>query len=215
MDIIKNISGRPSYYFSVGFFALLFTLPLLYTVKTALYSEVASLIKATPLSSVIAASPAVFILGILINQARIVFAKYIFRSNTYILDKLSDPLKNELNQAISKTLSLQEEDSNLVTDDYYTEAKLLVMPLFDQYTIVHRWLNDFLENVILISGFVLLVIGFRAIGYAFEGIEVTLLEICSVIILFSTISLKGQRKKYTIAEVGIFLTEAEKLANKQ
>lgn len=211
MDIRKSILGRPSYFYSVGFFAILNALPLLYTVKTPLYSQVSSLIKATPLSSVLAASPGLFILGILINQARIIIKKYLFRTNIYRITNLSEPSKEAIEKSILEALKISKEEVDLKTDFHFEEAKLLMMPLFDHYTIVYRWINDFLENTILISVFSLLIIGFRAIGYSFEGIEFILMEICLVVIIVSSVSIIGLPKKYTIAETSIFLGESLKI----
>ncbi len=211
MDIKKGVLRRASYFYSVGFFTLMFLLPLLYTVKTPLYSQISGLLKTTPLSSILAASPAILIIGIIVDQARTVLKKYIIKVNTYTVKNLPAAMIMSIEQAVSAVLKLSANEVDLKSDAQFEEAKLIILPLFDQYSIVHRWVNDFLECTILVTAFTLLVIGFRAVGAAFAGTEMVLLEVYITVLLISSVSIVGLPRKYTLAEASIFLNESDKV----
>ncbi len=193
---------------------------LLHSVKTPLYSELAMVLKASPLSSLVAASPFVLLLGIFINQSRIVLKKYLFHRPTYLLNKLPQEMQNSLRNKIANELGIEEMDINLNHDSQIEDAKLIMQPQYDEYSIRSRWLHDFLECSILITGFTVIVLVFRALAYPFEGLEWVLLVACLTIGIVAVASIPKLRSNYTIAEAAMILfksqhsTEAEKATNR-
>ena len=135
MDLNKSVIARPSYYYSVGFITILCSLPLFYTIKSTVYADVSSLIKSTPLSSVLAASPGIVLMGILIDQARVIIKKYLLKLSNYKTYCISEQSKIELCQAISETLQVKIDQVNLKNDDHFQKAMLKILPLFDYITI--------------------------------------------------------------------------------
>lgn len=175
MKIEHFFSGSTSLNFLVGYFAFISGLLLLHTVKTPLYSEIANVLKVTPLSSLIAASPFVVLLGIFINHARIVLNRTLFHRSTYQLNRLPPQLQNSLRHRIAIGLGVAETAIDFNQDHQFEDAKLIIQPMYDEYSIRARWLHDFLECSLLISGFSIIVLAFRSIAYPFGGLEWTLL----------------------------------------
>ncbi len=84
---------------------------------------------------------------------------------------------------------------------------LNILPFFDYYTIPYRWINDFLENAVLVSIFIIFDTVVRAIGFSFEGIEFTVMLICFLIIVVGLVSGINLKKEYTIIETSLFIKE--------
>lgn len=207
------LSGKTALYFIVGYYGFLSALLLLYTVKTPLYSEISDVLKFTPLSSLIAASPFVVLLGIFINQARMIFNNTLLHKSIYQLENLPSKLRYDLKEKIALELNIEEEQVDLKRDSDFENAKLMVRPDFDEYSLPSRWLHDFLDCTFLISLFSLVVLGFRYLAYSFGGLEWALLVGYFSICVVAYASKPKLRRLFSLAESAEMIrgaTQAEK-----
>lgn len=209
MKIEHFFSGSTALNFLVGYYGFLSALLLLHTVKTPLYSEITEVLKATPLSSLIAASPFVVLLGIFINHARIILNRILLHRPTYQLEKLPPKLQNALRRRIAIELGVEEADINFNQDSQFEDVKLIIQPKYDEYSIRARWLHDFLECSLLISGFSLIVLAFRSLAYPFGGLEWTLLIGYFSLGTVAFASKPKLRLSFTLAESAMIIEETQ------
>jgi hypothetical protein len=171
-------------------------------------------LKATPLASLIAASPFMVLLGIFINHARIILSQNLFHRPTYILDKLPQKLQVSLINLISYELSIKPTEIDLRHDLQFKDAKLTIQPQFDEYSIRTRWLHDFLECSILISGFSLTVLAFRLLAGPYGGLEWALLVGYFALLSVAVASNPKLRISYTLAESAMITREVQSVIEK-
>lgn len=215
MKIEHFFSGSTTLNFLVGYFGFLSALLMLHTVKTPLYSEITEVLKATPLSSLIAASPFVVLIGIFINHSRIILNRILLHRPTYQLEKLPAKLQNALRRRIVIELGVEEAHINFNQDSQFEDVKLIIKPKFDEYSICARWLHDFLECSLLISGFSLIILAFRALAYPFGGLEWTLLV---GYFFIGTVALASRPKlqlSFTLAESAMIIEESQSAIDKK
>ncbi len=62
-------------------------------------------------------------------------------------------LDNALRKRIAIELGVEEAAINFNQDSQFEDVKLIIQPKYDEYSIRARWLHDFLECSLLISGF--------------------------------------------------------------
>lgn len=111
------------------------------------------------------------LLGIFINHARVILNQNLLHRPTYLLDKLPQRLQISLIKLISRELSVELAEIELRHDLQFKDAKLIIQPQFDEHSIRARWLHNFLECSILISGFSLIVLAFRSLAGPYGGLN--------------------------------------------
>jgi hypothetical protein len=209
MKIENFLSAPTALHFLVGYYAFISALLLLHTIRTPFYIEITTVLKATPLASLVAAAPFALLLGIFINNARKILNQFLLHRPTYQLDVIPEKLKKKLIFLISRELDVACKTIDLKQDLQFKLTKIIILPEFEEYSIHKRWLHDFLECSFYISIFSLIVLLFRALAGPYNGLEWSLLIGYFSISLVAIASFSKLRVDYTLAEAATILAKKQ------
>jgi hypothetical protein len=213
MKLENYVFGSLSFSFLIGYLSLILGLILLFTAQSPIYHEVAASLQKIPLSTILLASPLAVIIGIILNSIRCTVNKYILRRPIYVIDEVSDEIKELFYPVISSVLCVSEKKQIVLDEKAFLMTRAILLPKFDEYSIKSRWLHDFLDTIIYVSVTCILIVSFRAVAQSFHGIEFYVLLIMSVSAVFAYISLKELKIKYIQAELSVIINEKMKLKN--
>jgi len=204
MNFNQIVTGRSSYYFFVGYYTALCALILQSGVKTTFYINILSNIRESPFVSLIASVPFIYILGIMIETMKGIIKTHLLKSTIYQSENLPKPAINSLNTIAETELNLNK---NIGFDVKLLSVKQFLLPDFDSYKIQHRWLHDFLENIILMSLMSLFIVSCRFIAFSWDNLDwiVFVSSICISIMSFARLS--ELKVSYTSIELGFVLQE--------
>lgn len=157
----------------------------------------------SPVTSLLIAIPFVVLLGIFVNIFRIAIFRLLFKKLTYNLLALPQVLLETLKFTVANQLSIDQSQVDFRNDQQFETTRQLLLPEMDEYSIRSRWLHDLCENVVMLVGYALIVLIFRAIVFNLEGIDWALILSPFFIGCVALISLPNLRNDYTISEASL------------
>ncbi len=207
MELDKYFFGSFSFSFLIGYLSLLLGFLLILSAKTPVYQEVALSLKEVPLSTILLASPLSVIIGLILNIIRCTINKYVFHRPIYAFEAVPTEMKEQIQNICSNILSISSKDEILLSDKHFLQARSILLPRFDEYSIKHRWLHDFLDTTVYVSIICIVIVVSRIIINSFNGVELYVFLILMLSVFFALLSLKNLQNEYTNAEIAVMIQE--------
>ena len=204
MNANQMITGRYSLFFLVGYFASICLFFLNSSVKTPFYLSISSTIRQSPLVSLIASVPCIYIVGIIIDSIKDAIHKRLLKNSPYNSENLPEAVIDSLDMIAEDELNLEKG----VSFDFKLSAlKNILLPDYDIYKIQQKWLHDFLQNVMLMSLLSLFVVFCRFIAFSWDHMDWIIIISSISISIVSYSRLHDLKMSYTSIILGLVLSE--------
>lgn len=208
MKLENHIFGSLSFYFLAGYLTLIVGLILIFTSKTPVYGEVASSLAYIPLSTILAASPLALIIGVVVDHARRTINTSLLKRSRYAIGMEGAKHYEELLlQLINDSLHGQGQERATLTEDEYLNVRPLLLPGFDEYSVISRWVHDLLDITIFLAVLTEAILLFRWLVNTSGAVEFYLFLIMAIAACFSIVAQKQLRLIFTQNEIALIIKQ--------